>query len=150
MWWHLKHYKAQWTSLSHKLALGVSTTNIHISRRPTPRQKCTLSEVKKVCSTLMDSALPLPTTTSEQPGPHTWVICTSKRECTLGPIPKMLFSASSEHCNTGPLNCSKVSSHTHPTLLSHWVQTAFVTSTQQGFPLALVSTQHSVVGCQHY
>lgn len=31
----------------------------------------------------------------------------------------------------------------HPTLLSHWVQTAFVTSTQQGFSLASVSTRHS-------
>lgn len=99
-------------------------------------QPCNLNELRW---TPMESA--------EQPGPHTFMICTRGRKWTLGLILKMHFS---EHGNTGPLNCCKVSSHTHPTLLSHWVQTAFVTSTQQGFPLALVSTQHLVVGCQHY
>lgn len=47
------------------------------------------------------------------------------------------------HTYTGPLNLCKVSSHTHPTLLSHWVQAAFVTSTQQDFSLASVSTEQS-------
>lgn len=74
-------------------------------------------------------------------GPHIFPTGTRGRVWTLGPCLKVHFSAASQHCSAGPLNCCKVSSHTHLTLLSHWVQPAFVTSTQQGFPLASVSTQ---------
>lgn len=76
----------------------------------------------------------------EQTGPHIFLIGTRGRAWTLGLYLKVHFSASSQHCRAGPLNCCKVSSHTHLTLLSHWVQTAFVTSTQQGFPLASIYT----------
>lgn len=68
---------------------------------------------------------------------------TRGRVWTLGQCLKVHFLASSQHGSAGPLNCCKMSSHTHLTLLSHWVQTAFVTSTQQGFPLASVYTQAS-------
>lgn len=74
-------------------------------------------------------------------GPHTSPTGTRGRVWTLGQCLKVHFSASSQHCSAGPLNGCKVSSHTHLTLLSHWVQTAFVTSTQHGFPLASVYTQ---------
>lgn len=82
---------------------------------------------------------------AEQTGPHIFLIGTRGRVWTLDLYLKVHFSASSQHCSTGPLNCCKVSSHTHQTLLSHWVQTAFVTSTQQGFPLASIYT-HALSG----
>lgn len=82
---------------------------------------------------------------AEQTGPHIFLTGTKGWAWTLGLYLKVHFSAPSQHCNAGPLNFCKVSSHMHLTLLSHWVQTAFVTSTQQGFPLASIYT-HALGG----
>lgn len=128
-----------------KVALGNSTTNIRIFQWPTLSQTLP-PEWKKTGVVLKWTLHGL----YRQPCRATWATYfrdLHKKEGvnTWPDFESTFFSflqrAASRHA--GPLNRCKVSSHTHPTLLSHWVQTAFVTSTQQGFSLASVSTQHS-------
>ena len=94
----------------------------------------------------MDSARPLNRSPAERPGPHTSRDLRKREGGNAWPdLGSAFFSFLQRAASwrAGPLNRCKVSSHTHPTLLSHWVQTAFVTSTQQGFSLAPVLTQPS-------
>lgn len=92
--------------------------------------------------------------TENQPGPHTLhdLSKMERIECMLDffrPFSPAAFLKAG-YMHAGPLNCCKVSSHTHTTLLSHWVQGFFCNLHRAwlliGFSL---DTTHNLVGCQH-